>query len=115
MVDLPAPLGPTMATVLPAGTCEADVLQDRPARVVAEVHVLEDDLAALGCKWHGAPGLSVTSGPDVEQVEHDLHVDQGLLDLAVDRAEQAERHGQLHQVGVDHDEVAHGHGAGATP
>ena len=41
---------------------EADVLEDRPARVVAEVDILEEHAAALGPERHGALGGRRTSG-----------------------------------------------------
>src|SRR3546814_3870601 len=55
---------------------------------------------------------AAASSIGVQQAEHGLQVDQRLLDLAVDRAEEVQRHGELQQIGIHHDEVAHGHGAG---
>ena len=84
---------------------EADALQDRPALVVAETHVAEFDFGA-------GHGQIARAGPVgdlailVQQLEHALHVDDGLLDLAVDEAEEAQRRIQLQQVGVDQHEVA---------
>ena len=48
-----------------------------------------------------------------QQREHLLDVDQPLLDLAVGRADEVERHVKLDHQGVDHHEIAHR--AGARP
>ena len=42
----------------------------------------------------------------MHQREHGLDVDQALLDLAIDHAHEVERHVELDQDRVDHDEVA---------
>ncbi len=86
-------------------------LEDQPVGVIGEFHPVEDDLAPgyldrLRVRLVGDLGL------DVEQVEHLAHVHQALPDLAVDRAEEVQRHGDLDHVGVDHHELAHGEGAG---
>ena len=44
--------------------------------------------------------------------EHRLHVGEGLLDLAIDEAQEVERDVELKQIGVDQNEVPDGHGAG---
>ena len=51
---------------------------------------------------------STISAGRVEQLEHRLHVDQTLLDRAIDRAEQIERAEKLHQQRVDQHDVADG-------
>ena len=45
-------------------------------------------------------------GRDVEEVEHRLDVDQALLDLAIDEADEVERDGELHQQRIDQHEIA---------
>ena len=54
-----------------------------------------------------APGLVRDLGLLVQQREHGLDVDEPLPDLAIDHAEEVERHVELDQHGVDHDEIAH--------
>ncbi len=48
----------------------------------------------------------------IHEIEHFLHIDQRLLDLAIDKAEEPEGLIKLHQIGVGHDEGAQGQGAG---
>jgi hypothetical protein len=45
---------------------------------------------------------------DVEQVEHLFDIGQALADFAIDEADEVERDGELHQHGVDEDEIADG-------
>ena len=96
MVDLPAPEGPTIATVRPPGTSK--LIPFRIARfwIVVEVNVLEAD-GRLSHDERLGVGLVDDLGGDVEQVEHRLDVDQALADFAVDEADEVERHGELHQ------------------
>ena len=111
MVDLPAPDGPTIATVRPAGTSKEMPLQDRPRRLVGEVHVLEAD-RALGDDERRGAGPILDLGLAAEDREHLLDVDHRLLDLAIDHAHEIERLVELDHHGVDHDEVADRLGAG---
>jgi hypothetical protein len=85
---------------------EGDTLQDRPRRIIGEVHVLEGDgtLADANALASGASDL----GLHLEQIEHLLDIGQTLADFAVDEADEVQRHGELHQHGVDEDEVADG-------
>jgi hypothetical protein len=109
MVDLPAPVGPTIASVRPGGTVK-DALQDLAVRAVAEADILEADLARAARERRRA-GRVAHLGRDLEQAEHLLHVRQALLDLAIGEAEDVQRQIELDQVGVDHHEVAHRHAA----
>ena len=61
-VVLPAPVGPTMATVSPASRDEVEVLDERLVGLVAERDVLERDRAARAAE-HGAarPGRAISS------------------------------------------------------
>ena len=43
------------------------------------------------------------------QIEHDFHVDQALPEFSVDSAEEVERHRQLEDKLIDHDEVTNRH------
>ena len=45
-----------------------------------------------------------------KEVEHALHVDEGLSNVAVDRPEKIQGHRQLKQEAVHHHQVAHCHG-----
>ena len=106
MVDLPAPLGPTMAMRLARLHDEAHILQDRPARIIAEGDMAEFDPPA----GHQKIGRARAIGDldiDPQQIDHGFHVDQGLADLAIDRAEEIERQIELDQIGVHHHEIAH--------
>jgi hypothetical protein len=106
MVDLPEPEGPTSASVSPGAT-RKETLQDRPRGIVGEAHRVEHHLATGDVELRRA-GLVGHLARLFQQVEHLAHVHQRLPDLAIDRAEEIERHGDLDHEGVDHDEIAHG-------
>ena len=84
---------------------EADAVQDLAVGVVAEAHVLEAHRAAAR---HQRLGVGRVGDLAVlaEQREHLLHVDQRLLDLAVDDAEEVERDVELDHQRVDQHQVA---------
>ena len=90
MVDLPAPDGPTMATIFPAGTSKLTCFRIWPLRIVSERDVLELDLALGDVKRLGARAIE-DLGRFLQQSEHRLDVDQPLLDLAIDHAHEIER------------------------
>src|SRR3546814_10788386 len=73
---------------------EAHLFQDRPARIVAEAHPLEGD-AALGDMEGGSIRPVLDLHAHAQQREHGLHVEQRLADLAIDGAEDIERHVEL--------------------
>ena len=52
---------------------------------------------------------------DTQEIEHLLHIDERLLDLTVDKAEEVERHVELDEEGVHEHEVAERHGARVNP
>ena len=56
-VDLPAPVGPDEGHRLPRRDAQVDVAQHRHAGVVAEGHVVEDDLPLDGRELHGVGRL----------------------------------------------------------
>ena len=110
MVDLPAPVGPTIASLRPAGTVKSMPVQDLAVRTIAEVHALEPHLArrSIGQMRRQRRGAGTISdlALDLEQAEHLLHVHQPLLDRHVDHAEEAQRLIKLHQIGVHQHELA---------
>ncbi len=91
---------------LPRSRVKRQPLQDRPRGIVAEGDILEHDPPTADLQVRRA-GRVRHFGGLFEQAKHLVHIDQRLPDLAVDRAEEIERHGDLHHVGVDHHEVAH--------
>ena len=115
MVDLPAPVGPTIASLPAGGDGEVDALQDLAVGPVAEMHVLEPHRAGGALRQMRGQRARVGAVRDLpldtQQAEHLLHVDQALLDLAIDEAEEIQRLVELHQVGVDQHEVADRHAA----
>src|SRR6185437_6632504 len=90
---------------------EGDALEDGPSRIVAETHVVEDDLAGADMERLRARRVLHLRG-DGEQLEHLFQIGQRLLDVAIDHAEEVERHVELDQIGIHHDEIADRHGAG---
>ncbi len=57
----------------------------------------------------GRARLVLDLGLDREQLEHLLEVGQRLLDVAVDHAEEIQRHVELDEIGVHHHEIADRH------
>ena len=91
-----------------AGNLKADVLQNRPCRVVSEMHLLKAHMASphrQGRRAGAVGNLSLA----LHQREHFLQVGQALLDLAVQHAQETQRYVQLNHEGVDHDQVAQRH------
>mmetsp|Transcript_16529 Transcript_16529/g.64517 ORF Transcript_16529/g.64517 Transcript_16529/m.64517 type:complete len:491 (-) Transcript_16529:421-1893(-) len=94
---------------LPAGRdLEAHAVQDRPRRVVGEVHVVEHHLRSAHLQL-GRAGRIGHLALAVQQAEHLFDVGQALLDLAVDHAEEVQRDVELDHEGVDHHQVAEAH------
>ena len=97
MVDLPAPDGPTIATVLPAGTSKLTPFRIVRVGIVGKVHVVGSSTLP------SATASGMASRPvddlraDVEQVEHLLDVGQALADFAIDEADEVQRLRKLHQ------------------
>ena len=46
-----------------------------------------------------------------KEVEHALHVDEGLSNITVDRPKKIQGHGQLKQEAIHHHQITHRHGA----
>ena len=84
---------------------EADPLQDRPCRVIGEMHVPEGDRALRDDQVRRARAVRHLL-PDIEEIEHLLDIGEALTDFTIDEADEVERHGKLHQHGIDEDEVA---------
>ena len=108
----PTPDGPTTATVLPAGISKLDAVQDLAVGVVAEAHVARSAPRRRATASGSAPGRVGDLAVLAEQREHLLHVDQRLLDLAVDHAEEVERDVELDHQRVDQHQVAERHRPG---
>ncbi len=89
---------------------KAQIVQDGAAAVVGEADMVEHDFAARHDKGR-CIGLVGDLGLDREEAEHRLEIGQGLLDVAIDHAEHVQRRIKLHEIGIDHDEVADRHGA----
>ena len=79
---MPAPEGPTIATVWPLGTRKIRSWRIGALGIIGEGDVLENDLA-LADAQRLAPGRSLISAFDREQAEHLLDIDEALLDLAI--------------------------------
>jgi hypothetical protein len=107
---LPEPECPTTAHRAARRDLEVDAVQDLAARVVAEAHALEAHARPRDRERLGA-GPILHVAPLVEQPEQPLHVDERLLELAVDHPEQEQRRRELEHVGVHEHEVAHGEAA----
>lgn len=87
---------------------EAHLVQDTSFRIIGESHLAELD-AAAGDRERRRSRPVRHLAVDLEQPEHLLHVDDRLLDLAVDVAKEVERQVELDQIGVHQHEVADGH------
>ena len=70
-----------------------------------EAHVVEDDPCAADLEALGI-GPVDDLRRDVEEIEHRLDIDQPLLDLAVDHADEVEWDGKLKKQRVDQNEIA---------
>ena len=115
-VDLPAPVAPTSATVLPAGMRQVHVVQHGLLRVVAEGHAAKLHLAAHVRQVDGVGGVEHV-GLGVEHRVDLLHRGhrrlEGVVELAelLQRVEEAvqvadERHQHADLEGVAADESA---------
>ncbi len=89
---------------------EIHILQDLPLGVVGKINMAK---AHLTLSQLQRPGI----GPVLDlrlllhQLEDQVHVGQGVLDLAVDHAEEVERDEQLQQEGVNQHQVTDRHPA----
>ena len=104
---MPAPEGPTIAIVCPAGASKRHAAQDRPRGVVMELDVLEPH-RARGHLEVGRAGRVADFRVLVEDVEHRADVDDRLLDLAIDHAHEVQRLVELQHHHVEQHEVADG-------
>ena len=68
---------------------KADIVQDRTFGIVAEADAIETDLRAADLQLHGVgPVLHLRVA--FQQVEHQLHIGDGMFQLTVDDAEKIE-------------------------
>ena len=108
---LPAPVGPTIATVWPGPGHERQPLDQRRAGLVAEGHVLEDDLAAgPRRRQRGAALRRLLDG--VEQLEDPLGGRDARLQQVDHRGDLGERLAELPGVLDERLHLAQAHGAG---
>lgn len=92
---------------LARGGFDRHALEDLSVVVIAKTHVVQRDTPAGNLQRKGIR-LVRDFGRLIEQREHLPHIDQRLTDFAIDGAKEVQRHGQLHHIGVDHDEIPHG-------
>src|SRR5690606_16103720 len=102
---LARPRGADDSHSLSCRNLEADALEDWAVGVVGEHHVLELNVAAADPKGLGARPI-LHFRRLVEKIEHLLYVGQPLANLAIDETDEIERDGELHQHGIDENEIA---------
>jgi hypothetical protein len=105
MVDLPAPLGPTRATILPACDGEAQALEhfDFRPRGIGEGDAIKTDIAA---EARDAGHDFQRLGRFVEQFAHALGRADGALEIAVEIGEAADRAADEDGVEGDPEKIA---------
>ena len=86
---------------------QGHAFEDFPFGFIGEKHVVKHHIATLDGQRQRI-GAVVNLGRLIQQFEHVAHVDQGLTDFTVDRAQKPQRQGDLDHIGVDHDKIAHG-------
>ena len=90
-VDLPAPDGPTSATVVPGCRGEAEAREADAAIRVDEMHVVEHDAAAAGRQRLRRPAHRRCAARSSTTREHARQSGQAFLQRGVQRAERAQR------------------------
>ncbi len=90
---------------------EADVEQDLPVRLIAEVYVFKAQLAALHRQFHSL-GTVLNFGLLIQQFDQHVHIGQRILDLPVHDAKKAQGYEYLQEHGVDEHQIAEAHGTG---
>ena len=93
---------------------EGDVLENGLLCHVMKVDVPELDLPQRESDGRSLDGV-FDLGPGVQQIEHVLHVYEGLLDHTIVRTKVIERRVQLHDVCAVQDEVSHRQDALSDP
>ena len=104
-MDLPEPLAPTTATVVPAGTSKLTSIQNLTAPIVVKIDLLEADGAVLQLQCRRAR-LVFDLAMLTQHGEHALHVGERLLYLAIHDAEEIERDVELDQERIHQHEIA---------
>ena len=82
-------------------------MQNLAVVVVAEIDVFEFNFPLRDVQIHGI-GRIQDIGRTVQQVEHFIHINQRLFQLAVHHAEEVKRHVQLQHQGVDQHQITQG-------
>ena len=95
---------------MPRRDGEADPMQDRSISLIGKGHIVEADAASADLEFRRCRQVAHLYWR-VQQAEQPLDVDKRLADLAVDEAEEVEWDKQLDHVGIDHHQLAQGHGA----
>ena len=104
----PRPAVPHHRHLLARADLETKVAQDGPLRLVMESDPLETDGAPPQDQGPGVGGVPDLRFP-LQQLEHQVHVRQGILDLAIDDPEKIQRDEDLQQEGVDQHQVTDTH------
>ena len=91
----------------PRRDLEAQILEDRPLGLVVEAHAIKDHLARTRAQGGRARAVLHLGGA-LEELEHQVHVRQGVFDLPIDNAQEPERDEELQQQRVHQDEIPHG-------
>ena len=91
--------------LLSGGDGEADLVQDGAVGVVGEAHLVEYHLATAHHQVRRVH-MVLDLGLFLQYVEHQPHVGEGVLELAIDHAEEVQGNEQLQQEGVDEYQVA---------
>ena len=114
-VVLPAPVGPTMATVWPGSHAQVEVLDERLVGRVGERHVLERDAALARSRPRRAWSTSGSCSARVEHLEHPLGRGHPGLEQVGHRGHLGQRLGELARVLDERLDVTEAHRAGRHP
>ena len=102
----PGPRGSDNGNRLPALYVDINAFEDHTFGLIAKDHIAQLDMALVDLN-----GLGIWLVFDLcrlfQQIKHLAHVHKSLTDLAIDRAKEVQRHGDLHHIGVDHHKIAH--------
>ena len=107
MVDLPAPDGPTIATVLPAGTLNEMSCRNFSFFVIVKPDIPEFDFPFFDFNRLGIGFVLDFLFNDHER-EHFFQISETLADFTIDKADKIEWDKKLYQQRIDHNEIAEG-------
>ncbi len=105
---LTRPAVPHHRHLLARADLEAQIAQDSPLLLVMKIDPLETDGAPSQDQGPGVGGVPDLRFP-LQQLEHQIHVRQGILDLAIDDPKKIQRDEDLQQEGVDQNQVTDAH------